>query len=222
MKNPILRKIFGLAGTQPPLDPSRFGDPLALKIEWTPATRGGANFRTHRLVQTDFSRVEFRASAGAKIFYAIFGLVGIGFAAAFLFGFLSSGETDNEALLPVIIGILFGFAGALLLISGTTPIVFDKGVGYFWRGRKSPQEVSDIAAIKKCAPLDQIHAIQLVSEWVHSSKSSYYSYELNLVLEDARRITVIDHGNLRWIREDAKKLSEFLGKTVWDAIDRTT
>lgn len=100
---------------------------------------------------------------------------------------------------------------------GTSPIVFDKSVGYFWKGRKSPQDVSDTSSIKKIARLEEIHALQLISEYISGSKSSYYSYELNLVLKDGRRIAVIDHGNLKSLREDAKRLSEFLGKPVWDA-----
>ena len=49
-------------------------------------------------------------------------------------------------------------------------------------------------------------------------KSRYYSYELNLVLEDGSRLNVIDHGNVEAIRADAQKLAAFLGKPLWDAI----
>lgn len=61
-------------------DPSRFNDPLALQVEWTPRKSGGANFRTHKLVQVDFNRIEFRATLVAKFFYSIFLLVGVGLA----------------------------------------------------------------------------------------------------------------------------------------------
>ncbi len=61
-----------------------------------------------------------------------------------------------------------------------------------------------------------MHALQLISEYV-SGKSSYYSYELNLVLDDGSRINVVDHGNLAAIREDAGKLALFLAKPLWDA-----
>jgi hypothetical protein len=54
-------------------------------------------------------------------------------------------------------------------------------------------------------------------EYVTGNKSSYYSYELNLVLDDGRRINVIDHGNLDRLRSDAQPLSRFLDKPVWDA-----
>ena len=67
------------------------------------------------------------------------------------------------------------------------------------------------------APLSSIHALQLLSEFVSGSKSSYYSYELNLVLNDGSRINVVDHGNLERLRSDASALSRFLDKPVWDA-----
>ncbi len=218
--HPILRKILSLTSQQPPLDPAKFNDPLALKTEWTPATRGGSSFRTHRLVQDDFARVEFKASTGAKIFYLLFAFIGTGVAVGIAVFYEAESYLVPEFLVPLGMGLVFMTIGIGMFVYGTTPIVFDKGSGYFWKGRKGPQDVIEISSLKKCAQLEQIHALQLVAEYVRSGKSSFYSYELNRVLEDARRLTVIDHGNLKRVREDAGKLSEFLGKPIWDAIGR--
>jgi hypothetical protein len=57
-----------------------------------------------------------------------------------------------------------------------------------------------------------------LTEYVSGNKNSYYSYELNLVLNDGSRINVVDHGNLKQLRSDTQTLSQFLGKPVWDAI----
>ena len=65
--------------------------------------------------------------------------------------------------------------------------------------------------------LEEIYAIQLLKEYCRGDKSSYYSYELNLVLEDASRINVVDHGKLNLIRSDAEKLAAFLDIPLWDA-----
>ncbi|HEY6951708.1 MAG TPA: hypothetical protein VI758_04835 [Bacteroidota bacterium] len=218
MLKEILRKLSLLSAGRPPIDPAKFGDPLALTVDWTPATRGGSNFRTHKLVEVDFSRVEFKASMSARIFYSIFMIVGIGVVAVFSVSRERFDTFSVETIMPLLFGALFAVIGGLLLRFGTIPIIFDKQVGYFWKGRKSPQELYDGRSQKKVAPLADIHALQLVSEYVRSGRSSFYSYELNLVLNDGRRLTVIDHGNLVRLREDAKKLSEFLGKPVWDAI----
>ncbi len=171
-------------------------------------------------MQDDFTRVEFKASTGAKVFYLLFAFIGTAVAAGIALFSDAESYLAPEFLVPLAMGVVFMAVGIGMFIYGTTPIVFDKGSGYFWKGRKGPQDVIEVSSLKKCAQLEQIHAIQLVSEFVHSGKSSFYSYELNLVLEDAGRLTVIDHGNLKRLREDANTLAQFLGKPVWDAIGR--
>ena len=217
MLKDILRKLSLLGQGQQPLDRTKFNDPLALSIEWSPASSGGTNFRTHKLVEIEFSRVQFKAAIGALLFYAVFFFAGLGMGIAFILENKIFEEFSLEAIAPVLFSLIFVLAGGLMFYFGTAPIVFDKSVGYFWKGRKSPQDSPEPGSIKKIARLEDIHALQLLSEYVSGSKSSYYSYELNLVLKDGRRIAVIDHGNLKRLREDAKRLSEFLGKPVWDA-----
>ncbi len=57
------------------------------------------------------------------------------------------------------------------------------------------------------ALLSSILALQLLSEFVSGSKSTYYSYELNLILNDGSCINVVDHGNRERLRGDASTLS---------------
>lgn len=97
-------------------------------------------------------------------------------------------------------------------------MVFDKERGYFHRGWKKPERAIDPALLKNYLPLDKIHALQLISERVSGNKSSYLSYELNLVDVDGGRVNVVDHGHLRGIEEDARMLAEFLGKPLWNGI----
>jgi hypothetical protein len=44
----------------------------------------------------------------------------------------------------------------------------------------------------------------------------YRSHELNVILRDARRLNVIDHGDLEIVRRDAGQLARFLQVPVWD------
>ena len=87
----------------------------------------------------------------------------------------------------------------------------------FWKGRKAPNEVLDIHALKNACKLEDIYALQLIAEYVRGNKSSYYSYEMNLVLKDGNRLNVVDHGNQTKLREDAQALATFLKVPVWDA-----
>lgn len=201
-------------------DPSSLDDPVAMLTDWTPAKKGGASFQTHKLFPVDPNRLEFRASIGAKLFYLAFLLVGVGVLIGFSYSGLSSGEFsfDMKTVMSGICGLIFAGVGGSLLYFGTAPIVFDKRKGYFWKGRKSPDEIFHPGSLKHVAKLDQIHALQLISEYCRGDKKSYYSYELNIVLEDGKRINVVDHGNQSKLRNDASTLSDFLEKPVWGAM----
>jgi hypothetical protein len=199
-----------------PLDISRFNDPLAEQTEWTPAKGGGTNIRTHKLIEKSSSRMIFRASVGAILFYMIFLLVGLGVVVGVSVSMLSKNSFEAGMLFPIGIGLVFAAVGACLAYFGTAPIVFDVQSGYFWKGRKDPDRTYDITKIKHCVRLKEIHALQILSEYCRGDKSSYYSYELNLVLEDGSRMNVVDHGSLKKLRVDAEKLARFLNKPIWD------
>lgn len=218
MLEKLLQKLASMAVPRAPFDPAQFGDPVAMQTEWSPARGGGANFRTHRLRKADPNRLEFRAAAGAIVFFGIFLLIGLGVMFGLGGAMLASGEPPANLLIPVLFGGVFAAVGGLGIYFGTAPIVFDKHWGYFWKGRKSPQHVFDRTKLKHFAELTDIHALQIVSEHIRGNKSSYTSYELNLVLHDGRRINVVDHGNLRRLREDAAAVAAFLGVPVWDVL----
>jgi hypothetical protein len=215
-----IQRIRGAVDEPDPFDPSMFGDPVAEQTNWMPAKRGGANFRTRKLVMVTPNRIEFRASLAAKIFFSSFLLGGMGFAVGF-YVFHSSTAAfplNLDTLVPLLAGIGFSAVGAVLLYFGTAPVVFDKSRGFFWKGRKARGGVYHSDSLKHFAGLEDIHALQLISEYCRGRKSSYYSYELNLVLRDSRRINVMDHGDCEKLRKDARTLSQFLEKPVWDAI----
>jgi hypothetical protein len=85
--------------------------------------------------------------------------------------------------------------------------------------RKLLQGIAHAGSSKNAAPLHRIHALQLPAEDIRGSKTSYHSYELNVVLDDGSRLNVIDHGNAEKLRDGAGKLSTFLAKPIWDAIN---
>ena len=104
------------------------------------------------------------------------------------------------SMLPFfLIGIFCAFVAAWGLLFAAVPRVFDKNAMQFWIGPK-PLNISFRRwKVWHQVSLDEIHALQLVSEYCHSDDVSswhdkrYVSYELNLVLEDGERINVVDH-----------------------------
>jgi len=204
-----------------PFDPSALNDSVAMQAGWTPRRRKqGASFQTHKLVAVNSNRIELRGPLAIKLTYFIFLLAGIGMIIGVFYTNLSSGEFSfNETTFAAsFLGLVCAGVGGCLLYFDTAPIVFDQRRGYFWKGRQAPDEVLERKAAGRFAELEQIHALQLISKRVRTDRRSYYSFELNIVLDNASRINVVNYGNPRKIREDAITLSEFLGKPVWDAI----
>ncbi|MBN2652283.1 MAG: hypothetical protein JXR63_07865, partial [Spirochaetales bacterium] len=205
MLEKLVENLKKLAENKINFDPAQYNDEVAMQTEWIPLKRGGANFCTHEFVEIDYNRVGFKASKGAKILYLAFitiGLaIGIGFPVA---NFINNEfQIDIFAFMPIVFGLIFFTIGTITFRFGTKPIIFDRAKGLFWKGRKEPNNYSDNSTLKNFAYLDDIHALQLISEYCRSDKSSYYSYELNLVLENGQRINVVDHGNKVKLRTDA-------------------
>ncbi|HFB66811.1 MAG TPA: hypothetical protein ENJ60_14865 [Aeromonadales bacterium] len=194
-------------------------DPVAKITHWEPLNSGGANFKTHRLVLVNSSKIIFRPSIFALLFYIIFIIVG---ASVFIKGVnelpLSYQQINQDSFIFMGVGALFLIVGVYLLYTGTRAIVFDKIRGYYWKGKPPSKHLRLNTYHPNIASLKSIHAIQLVSESIQKENSSYYSYELNLVLKSGDRLNVIDHGNYEKIQSNARQLASFLHKPVWDAI----
>ena len=211
--NKLKESISNFTEKKAKFDPSMLNDEVAMMTEWNPAKSGGTNICTHSLKRVSSGRLEFKTLSMALLFPSIFMLIGIGVGVGMT---ISGLEKDITALyIGLPFGIVFFLVGFFLLRSWTTPRVFDLDVGYYWKGRNSPN--TTIGSNEQCK-LDDIHAIQLLKEYCRSDKSSYYSYELNLVLKDGNRLNVVDHGKLSMIQNDAEKLSQFLDIPVWDTI----
>lgn len=214
-----LKNVITNTASQVSFDPTRFDDPLATSIRWTPIKSGGSNFRTHKFYTDGANQVGFKATLGAKLFSGIFTLVGLGVAIGLTGSQLQEGLPifSMDVLFPVIFGSIFFGVGLYMFRSYAKPIIFDKLTGYHWKGWKKSERYEDNQKIPGAVRLDDIHALQIVSEYIRGDKKSYYSYELNLVTRDGQRHNVIDHGDRSDLIIDANKLSDFLGKPVWDA-----
>lgn len=202
----------------------RFQDHVAANTQWQPAKAGGTNFCTHRLEHVSMDRMEFNARGSALLFPFAFMVMGL------VVGFVMFGQGLKENPLMILVGCIIGsifFAvGYWLMRDWTTPIVFDKNLRHFWRGKlENTHQLStgNTENIKEFCLLEDIHAIQLLSESCSSASSqgrssTYQSYELNLIKQNGERIHVVDHGNKKHLIDDANKLGHFLGVPVWNAI----
>lgn len=215
----IKTALSGLGKGGNHFDPSSLQDEIAMKTKWIPAKSGGTNFCTHVLEDVSADRVEFSMTTMATIFPGIFILVGL---STMIATAIAGIKEDSMAFIGVPFGGLFFLIGFLILRSWMTPRIFDKRVGFYWKGKKDSNQV-DMREIKENCALRDIHAIQLLQEYCRNNSSrsggsSYYSYEINLVLKDGERINIMDHGKRSVIIRDAEKLARFLEVPLWSTI----
>lgn len=199
-----------------PFEPRSLNDPVACLTAWTPCKSGGMNICTHKLARRGPDRVAFRPTIGACAYYGVILLSGGAVAVEGLRGLiigLASGAVDNPsgAVLGIIVGLVVAVLGARVMWSGTRSITFDRRLGMFWKGGGAPRKWGGTEV-----ELQDIHALQVVSERCSGDESSFWSYELNLVLVDGSRVTVVDHRGIAQLRRDAAVLAGFLGVPLWD------
>lgn len=182
----------------------------AIHAETTPLARGGNSFASHRPVITA-SRLYWRPTLRVWALGALFAVP----ASLVLLALLVAGEVqlDDPAswILPLIATLFVGL-GVLIVRRNYVPIIFDRNLGWFWRGRPQAKGSASIAALKESASLADIVALQLISgQKMHSPYASWDTWELNLILNTGQRLPVIHHGNLKILRQDAASLANWLG-----------
>jgi len=198
---------------------SFYDDPIAKLTGWEPLVRGGSNFATHTLDDNTRSKLEFKPSFGSYLV----ALVVVAVSAVLFFKlnepFLQPWQwPDNfDEALPLLIPVLFAGFSIHLIYKLGEKIVFDKKRGIYWKGHKKPGRLTADNTNAKYTRFDEIHAIQLLTELCDGGKSSdFYSFELNLVLKNGKRLSVIDHGNKKRIRSNCDTLAKFLSVPVWE------
>lgn len=129
---------------------------------------------------------------------------------------VSSTKFDYTNLVPVILFSIPTIVGIFMLKGFWKKRIFDFQTGYFSIG-KIPENNFDGFIAKNMTLLRNVRAIQVVGENCSGSKGSRYrSYEINLVLKDASRVNVIDHGNLSQILLDAQQIATRLSVPMWN------
>ncbi len=219
MLNKIKKILKKVSAWKPTFDPAKFDDDVAMKTDWNPLKGGGTNFQTHKLVPIGYTRMEFKATFGAKLFSMIFLLVGLSVPVIFWIHEVQTIDRifDTEFLFAVLFGSIFMAAGGWMLYSFAKPVIFDKTKGMYWKDWKAPARYLAQGDEDDTMRISNIYALQIIPELVRSDNKRYVSYELNLILRDGSRMNVVDHGDPIQLREDAQKLSEFLDVPVWDA-----
>jgi len=186
-------------------NPKNFKDPVAQKTEWTPVFKDtNGNFKVKRISEKDGGRLGFQKSNSSKAMYRNCALMGLAALAYMVI-------TQNAVLILRIISLLAVVVGLWGMYLQSQPFFFDKAAGIFKNGRK------------QTVKLDDVYALQLLSREVQvkappkGELKKIKTYELNLVLNDGKRVNVLAHGGFQEIKEDSDKISGFIDKPLWDA-----
>ncbi len=192
------------------LDPHKFNDPIALKTSWRPQSNNGLKMRNMRLRIVSDDRVEFEMTPMALLGPTIFMVATI----LLVLGILALNTPIGSFafnLLAVLALSCFTVAAAMIR-NDLVPRQFDKELGYFWIGEPE-SAFEDGKFVGKGCHLSEIHAVQLIQ----GSLRYDINYEVNLVLENGRRINLIGHINRTALYDDAQELARFLRVPMWDA-----
>lgn len=216
---PFVRKRY------PVLDPRYFDDPVALRTGWEPLSPGGSRHITNRLREIAPQVLSFQPTAYRHyqslvhlLALLVFGNMLI---VSLLRDELNINRPDEWWVISALLQILVGCGVTLILLNRS--IVVDGNAAQVRLGLsrlKWLNKVPWLQTLLCCSlPFADIHSIQLLDEEVrYLREPMFWSYELNLVLSDGKRINLIDHRDQREIRWDAGALSRMMDVPIWDFI----
>jgi serine/threonine protein kinase len=189
-------------------------------VDTYPLRTSSASFRNKTISQPSPDCLTLRPSRAYRIVFLAFlvagsaGLVGLYF---FLKAFSARFSSGLPVLLfwalAVIQFLVFVIPPVYFLFFRDSETRFDRSTGRVshplpWWGRRE-------------RPLKDILAVQVISGGAHlSSNSNYFTYELNLVLEDPdrQRLNLSNHADAAWTRQAGKQLADFLRVPLLDRL----
>ncbi len=191
-------------------------DEVVNKTKWSPLISGGKNFKSHNLFTINDNRLQFRISLRATLFYFLFILTGATLLFLSLFKNMLDLDFFNNPVYGGVMGLVFTVAGLFFFYKNRTKITIDRSYPALWRGDIDPAATINPYSIDGYISLNDLHAIQVIREYISSEHKSFSSYEINLVFHDGSRVNVIDHGDKNKILEQSHQLADFLGVPLWD------
>ena len=202
--------------------PEQFNDPIAVQTKWSPIKKSSGAYQHLLTLTTNEDRLEFRVDKRALFFLygQIFFLVlwaGVFLSLVVDAPFRFDGFTSDDILgIAGFLAFCFCFySSTQSLLFGTKPIIFDRNLGLYWKGRKIPNTPQALP-LKQITSLSKVHSIQLLPTNSRNPESMFYAYELNLILKDSDRLYIMNNNEYHDLHLLAKSLAQFLGVPLWN------
>lgn len=191
-------------------EPEKIDDPFVDKIDWNPVRLGSANFRTHKLYKVDEINQVYKPTIIMRLFVTVFIIIG-------LFLVVNYFVNNNHQISVLIGGVIFIAIDLILIWQTQSKEGFDGLNKLFYQG---------FGKNNKKIGFSDIHAVQLLTKMGkisgdsegYSSDRYFRAYELNLVLNDTKRVYVMGYVDLMQAITDAEKISMLVGAPLWKAI----
>lgn len=188
-------------------------------VEWPSACFRGGSRPTHKLVTVSPDILEFRQTSVTILGGVLFLLFGVGVLGLSAFKH-SEGTHWIGVILLCLMGLLFLIIGSGLLIGRKFIVVFDKRNGVCRHGMRTYYKNTK-GSVPPCqVKIDDIKAIELVPRHYWSSSgdsgSSEILYAFELVLNDGKRIKVLNYSKCQDILDDGRSIAAFIDKPLWD------
>jgi hypothetical protein len=198
---------------------------MALQTGWLPLSPGGSRHTTNCLREIAPQVLSFQPTAYSR-YQSLVHLLSLLFFGNTLIVSLLPNELnidrhDEWWVISALVQILLGYGVTLILLNRS--FIVDGNAAQVRLGLPRLEWLNQFPRLQKLlcrsVPFSEIHSIQLLNEEVRSIREQmFWSYELNLVLRDGKRINLIDHRNQREICWDAGDLSRMMDVPIWDFI----
>lgn len=183
-------------------------DDILKSISWKPIKKGGYYYKNRELIKKDKDCYMYKSTRKAYIAPLMAIIIMVIILSMFAIFF------NLSIIFPILIGSICYY---ITIKNNKKVIAFDKNIMYFYKD--SIDIIDDNRYVDiKFTQFNNIHALQILEEYVINGEKRYFSYELNLVLKNGERINVIDHSNLIKIREEAQQLKKFLTVPVLENV----
>ncbi|MRR16802.1 MAG: hypothetical protein EG826_10145 [Deltaproteobacteria bacterium] len=206
--------------------PSWADDPIAESIEWTGTAAFGAEPSANpkgavvRLGAVGANRIGFSPPSTRRWHTAMLfmGVVG------YILAFIGTGSFTTALLAPFIC-LMLSILAEFYTRSIADRLSFDRQLGIYWRGKTVPAPLTGAASTEKAGRISDVYALQLVSTRRYvgnprvgadgSGYKEFPTHELNLVLKDATRLSIVCDDDYGRIDRGARVLADFLQKPLW-------
>ena len=199
-------------------------DAVVIKTKWTPLIGGGRSYKSHKVIKVNENKLVFKTTARVALFYIFLSANGL---FVLLLTFFGSGR--GNLVVGVFLGIGLIALGVFLLMRSRKIMTFDRRLKAFYKGKVDAENLLNPNLLEGYISLKKLHAVQIIKEHIEGNishedglsmddkRNNFFSYEINLIMDDGKRVNVVDHGNIKSIYIQATAIANLFDVPVWDA-----